>query len=162
MTELQQVEFNLLKIFINICMKHNIKYFLVCGSALCGGSAYAMLEEFFRSYAVSIGMNDTPQYSIMNKIAKEAYSGAERGVRVNTSFYGKRSDPDCRGSIEGIDAYNFTPSALLQMYAEYFPFKFGNASRYLRSTASRIDSSYAGSIKAMQHPLKPAPEKRPP
>ena len=87
--------------------------YLVCGSALCGGSAYAMLEEFFRSYAVSIGMNDTPQYSIMNKIAKEAYSGAERGVWVTTSFYGKRSDPDCRGSIEGIDAYNFTPSALI-------------------------------------------------
>jgi sedoheptulokinase len=24
--------------------------FLICGSALCGGSAYAMIEEFFRSY----------------------------------------------------------------------------------------------------------------
>ncbi len=39
MTELQQVEFNLLKIFINICKKHNIKYFLVCGSAL-GAAKY--------------------------------------------------------------------------------------------------------------------------
>ena len=87
--------------------------YLVCGSALCGGSSYAMLEQFFRSYAVSIGMMDAPQYSIMNEIAKEAYERGDTGVKVNTSFYGKRSDPDCRGSIEMIDSHNFTPSAFI-------------------------------------------------
>lgn len=34
MTELQQIEFNMLKCFIEICDKLNLKYFLVCGSAL--------------------------------------------------------------------------------------------------------------------------------
>ncbi len=87
--------------------------YLICGSALCGGSSYAMLERFFRSYAVSMGMQDVPQYQTMNSIAFEAYSKGEPGLKVDTSFCGKRSDPNCRGSIEMMDSYNFTPSALI-------------------------------------------------
>ena len=34
MTELQEVEFQLLKTFVEFCEKHNLKYFLVGGSAL--------------------------------------------------------------------------------------------------------------------------------
>ena len=34
MNELQKTEFEMLKIFINICDQLNLKYFLVCGSAL--------------------------------------------------------------------------------------------------------------------------------
>ncbi len=34
MNELQKVELNLLKIFIDFCAKHNLQYFLVAGSAL--------------------------------------------------------------------------------------------------------------------------------
>jgi sedoheptulokinase len=90
----------------------NGKY-LICGSALCGGAAYAMLERFFRSYAVSAGMQDESQYEIMNALASEAYGKKERGLRVDTSFGGKRTDPDHRGSIERIDEQNFTPAALV-------------------------------------------------
>ena len=32
--------------------------YLVCGSALCGGFAYSMVEEFFRSYMVSAGAQE--------------------------------------------------------------------------------------------------------
>ena len=34
MTELQRKSFELLKLVVEICDKHNIKYYLVCGSAL--------------------------------------------------------------------------------------------------------------------------------
>ena len=87
--------------------------YLVCGSALCGGFAYSMLEEFFRNYTVSAGMQEKSQYGIMNMLAKEALEGGDEGLWVNAYFCGKRSDPDLRGSIEKIDRYGFTPSSLI-------------------------------------------------
>lgn len=39
MTELQKTEFELLKKFVEICNKHNLTYYLVCGSAL-GAAKY--------------------------------------------------------------------------------------------------------------------------
>ena len=87
--------------------------YLTCGSALCGGFAYSMLEAFFRSYTVSAGMQEANQYKIMNQIALEAYEKGERGMEVDASFLGKRSAPNVRGSIKNIDRENFTPSALV-------------------------------------------------
>lgn len=87
--------------------------YLVCGSALCGGFAYSMLEEFFRSYTLSAGMQEKAQYSIMNKLAKEAFENGEKGLLVDAFFCGKRSDPNLRGSIKMIDRHSFTPSALI-------------------------------------------------
>ena len=87
--------------------------YLICGSALCGGFAYAMLEAFFRSYAVSAGMEDVPQYKYMNALAEKACAEGDAGLDVDVSFCGKRWDPDCRGAIERIDRQNFTPAALV-------------------------------------------------
>ena len=87
--------------------------YLICGSALCGGYAYSMLEEFFRSYAISAGMEDTSQYKVINQLALSAYERGEKGLLVDTSFSGKRSNPDIRGSVKMIDRQNFTPSALV-------------------------------------------------
>lgn len=86
--------------------------YLICGSALCGGFAYSMLEEFFRSYIISCGMENVPQYQIINKLASDAYEKGEDGLLVDAFFCGKRSQPDLRGSIKNIDRQNFTPSAL--------------------------------------------------
>ena len=87
--------------------------FLMCGSALCGGFAYSMVEKFFESYITSAGMQDISQYKTINKLAEEAYNKGETGLDVNVTFFGKRSNPDLRGSIKGIDRQNFTPSALV-------------------------------------------------
>lgn len=87
--------------------------YLVCGSALCGGFAYSMVEEFFRSYMVSAGVQEKSQYSIINQIAKEAYENGEEGLLVDAFFCGKRSDPNLRGSIKNIDRHSFTPQALV-------------------------------------------------
>lgn len=87
--------------------------YLTCGSALCGGFAYSMLELFFKSYTVSAGMQEASQYKIMNRLALEAYQNGEKGLEVDVSFLGKRSAPNVRGSIKNIDRENFTPSALV-------------------------------------------------
>lgn len=87
--------------------------YLLCGSTLCGGYAYSMLEEFFKSYTVSLGMPENSQYKIMNKLATTAYEKGEEGLLVDVSFFGKRSNPSARGSIKMIDRENFTPSSLI-------------------------------------------------
>lgn len=87
--------------------------FLLCGSALCGGFAYSMLENFFRSYAVSAGMPEKPQYKLMNEMAAMAYDSSMPELQVDVSFCGKRWDPNARGSVAGIDRENFTPEALV-------------------------------------------------
>ena len=87
--------------------------YLICGSALCGGYAYSMLESFFRAYATSIGQDSASQYEIMNKLAMEEYRNGKKSVDVDVSFLGKRSDPNHKGSINNIGKDNFTPSALI-------------------------------------------------
>ena len=87
--------------------------YLVCGSALCGGFAYSMLESFFKSYTVALGVEESSQYKVMNKLASSAYESGEDGLLVDVSFFGKRSDPNVRGSIKMIDRQNFTPSSLV-------------------------------------------------
>ena len=87
--------------------------YLICGSALCGGFAYSMLEDFFKSYVASAGVQEEAQYKTINRIAKEAYEKGEQGLLVDAFFCGKRSDPCVRGSIKMIDRSNFTPAALI-------------------------------------------------
>lgn len=106
--------------------------YLACGSTLCGGSAYSMLESFFRSYMINAGMHDTSQYEIINQLAFDAYAKGEKTLDVDVSFFGKRSAPAKRGSIKNIDKENFTPSALVlgilrgmcnELYALYESFE---------------------------------------
>lgn len=87
--------------------------YLVCGSALCGGYAYSMLEAFFRNYMESAGMQSASQYKLMNRLALEGYHNGEKGLETDVSFFGKRSDPHRRGAIRNIDGESFTPSALI-------------------------------------------------
>lgn len=112
--------------------------YLICASALCGGYAYSMLEAFFRDYATRLGAQDTSQYKIINQLARESYEKGEKGLDVDASFFGKRSDPNVRGSIKMIDRQNFTPSNLVlgvlkgmcnELYALYslFPEKKSKA-----------------------------------
>lgn len=84
---------------------------LICGSALCGGRAYALLEQFFRSFLVAAGGEDREVYSVLNKLAQENY-GRDGVLYVTTTFSGTRSDPTVRGSICGIGEENFNPAAL--------------------------------------------------
>ncbi len=80
--------------------------YLLSGSALCGGRAYAALERFFREYS-----GGEAQYDKLNALAAQSYA-AGTALYVDTSFCGTRSDPDKRGSIVGISEESFTPGNL--------------------------------------------------
>lgn len=87
--------------------------YLLCGAALCGGSAYAMLEQFFREYSMLSDGKRAPQYENMNRIAAEAYAQGVTPLAVDTAFRGVRHDPARRGSISAIGATDLTPAKLI-------------------------------------------------
>ena len=86
--------------------------YLLVGASLCGGRAYAVLENFFRQYGKAAGTGDRAQYDIMEKILEQGETADP--LKVRTTFQGTRTDPERRGSIEGISENNFTPAALIQ------------------------------------------------
>jgi sedoheptulokinase len=89
------------------------KRYLLSGSGLCGGRAYALLESFFRRYAAACGLPspDGRRYDVLNALAEE---GRRRGsvLSVRTTFCGTRADPSLRGEITGIGENDLTPEAL--------------------------------------------------
>ncbi len=86
--------------------------YLLAGSSLCGGRAYAILEKFFRSYVSEACGSDEPQYETMERLAEKALD-TEGGMTVRTAFMGTRTDPGLRGSITGISEDTFTPEGLI-------------------------------------------------
>lgn len=87
------------------------KYLLV-GASLCGGRAYAILEQFFRSYAKAAGAEGRVQYEVMAKLAEKGMQAGD-GMKVSTVFNGTRVNPNLRGSITNISEDNFTPEGLI-------------------------------------------------
>jgi sedoheptulokinase len=85
------------------------KGFLLVGAPLCGGSAYAALEKFFRSVVgMATGMEVPNLYDIMNRWAEEVLD-AEDKLEISTCFKGTRDKPSLRGAIRNIGIDNFTP-----------------------------------------------------
>ena len=83
---------------------------LLVGCGLCGGRAYAMLEQFYREVCGS----DESLYGTMEAKAREflALAGKDKSWKVKTTFSGTRSNPKERGSIQNIGIENFTPGAM--------------------------------------------------
>lgn len=83
---------------------------LLAGSGLCGGRAYAMLEQFYREAA---GVSDS-LYSLMEEQAGNflAHHKPEEAWKIRTTFSGTRNDPEEKGSIQGISVENFCPGAM--------------------------------------------------
>jgi len=83
--------------------------YILAGSGLCGGRAYAMLEQFYREAAGT----DAPCYDRMLAQATAFVDefGMDAAWRVRTTFSGTRSDPGERGGIAGIGVENFRPGA---------------------------------------------------
>jgi sedoheptulokinase len=88
------------------------------GASLCGGKAYAVLEEFFRSVLRMAGLPaDTPLYGAMDAALSEAVEAVDP-LLVSTLFEGSRLDPLLRGRITNISRTNFTPAALIRGFLE--------------------------------------------
>lgn len=83
--------------------------YILCGSALCGGRAYALLEGFFRDYMIEADSCRTSQYDILNRLSYEAYIQNKETPEVMPFFSGRRSDPSVTASVSGMTAENFSP-----------------------------------------------------
>ncbi len=85
--------------------------YILAGSSLCGGRAYAMLEKFFREVAELVsGEKISSAYPAMDKLMAAADEQKEP-LTVDTTFCGTRSNPSLRGAITGLGADNFTVAA---------------------------------------------------
>lgn len=85
--------------------------YLLVGAAICGGSAFAALEKFFREYAVAAGAPDTAQYEIMKRLAGQQ---TDHGWKIKTTFSGTRECPDETGSVHGVNITNFHPASMIR------------------------------------------------
>lgn len=81
---------------------------LLVGASLCGGRAYAMLENFFRQTVKMVTGSDDSAYDAMNALL-DASGAVENYPEITTLFQGTRKDPSLRGSVSGIGTENFTP-----------------------------------------------------
>ena len=87
--------------------------YILAGNSLCGGRAYAMLEEFFRAVLKMAGREECGRlYVAMEKCAAE--SSRNEALCFDTRYAGTRTDPSRRGSISNLGIDNFTPSAFIQ------------------------------------------------
>ena len=85
--------------------------YLLAGSSLCGGRAYAILEGFFRSLVTAAGGPDRPVYELMGRLAREG-AALQDPMTAVTAFSGTRVDPDLRGSFQNVSEDNFTPASM--------------------------------------------------
>ena len=84
--------------------------FLLAGSPLCGGRAYALLHRFFARCAELFGGDGRDIYTVMNDMAAE--QPEDHSLTVDTRFCGTRNDPALRGALSEISEDNFTPEQL--------------------------------------------------
>lgn len=86
--------------------------FILVGSSLCGGRAYAILEKFLRSCAKLAGREPGNLYEAMNALGEEALVYPDN-PNVSTFFSGTRRKPELRGEITGLSALNFDAAHLI-------------------------------------------------
>lgn len=86
--------------------------YLLVGASLCGGRAYAILENFFRTYLFAATGQEKQQYDVMEKLVQKGLVSSDP-LTVVTAFGGTRAHPELRGSISNIGESNFTPEALI-------------------------------------------------
>lgn len=86
--------------------------YLLVGASLCGGRAYALLEQFFRMTGQMLGATEDSAYDAMAALL--ASTEKPRDIpKVTPLFQGTRQDPGLRGSITGLSVDNFTPQHFL-------------------------------------------------
>lgn len=88
--------------------------YLVTGSSLCGGYAYAMMKKFLERTVALLKVKNLSQedlkciYENMNEAAESVYGTGKR-VIFDTRLNGTREDKNLSGSISGITEETFQP-----------------------------------------------------
>ena len=139
--------------------------YLAVGAALCGGRAYAMLKDFYKSVLCPvIKLNDAEIYALMDEFLKKD----EAPLTVDTRFAGTRADKTVRGSIQNISTENFTPAALTkgildgmvrELYNMYILMNIpvsgivgsGNGIRKNKALAETVQKIFGASLKIPYH-----------
>lgn len=139
--------------------------YLLLGSALCGGSAYGYLKNFFREFFQI--MSDADVYKRMEKLAWQAYKSKIDQIVVDTRFAGTRCDPAIKGSFTEVSVTNFRPGFFVlgvlkgicdELYSYYcrFPSELrkrasfigsGNAIRMNSLLKELIEIRFSGELK---------------
>ena len=86
--------------------------FILVGSSLCGGYAYAILEKFLRSCAALAGAEVKNLYEAMNAAGLAALDNPDNPT-VSPRFDGTRHNPSLRGEITGLSSTNFDAPRLV-------------------------------------------------
>jgi len=87
--------------------------YLAVGSSLCGGRAFALLENFLREAAQLVtGGSVISAYPAIDRYLAENPPPAN-ALDVSTKFSGTRENPVERGFIKNIGTGNFTPGHLI-------------------------------------------------
>lgn len=91
--------------------------YLLAGASLCGGKSYALVENFFRQFAMAAYGDDRPQYEILERLARlgkeQAAHAPNDRLSFRTTFDGTRADPSLSGEITHLTSENFTPAAFV-------------------------------------------------
>lgn len=86
---------------------------IIVGSSLCGGRAFALLENFLRETAELVtGEKVKSAYPGMDKYLDENEDDGS-SVEISTLFSGSRKNPDDKASITNIGIDNFTPGSFI-------------------------------------------------
>lgn len=84
--------------------------FLMVGASLCGGRAYALLENFFRAVVIMATGKPAPAlYESMNELAA-GFPALDQKLEISTQFCGTREQPWQRAAIGNLGVDNFTPA----------------------------------------------------
>lgn len=87
--------------------------YLCVGASLCGGRAFALLEQFLRSCASLVtGQEIDSAYPGIDRFLADAPSVSDP-LTVDTRFAGTREQPALRGSVQNIGTENFTAQHLV-------------------------------------------------
>ena len=86
---------------------------LAVGSSLCGGRAFAVLEQFFRQVTeMATGEVCESAYPGMDRLL-ESLTNFDTELSVSTQFCGTRAKPEERGFIQRLGLQNFTPQDMM-------------------------------------------------
>ncbi len=86
--------------------------YLLVGAPLCGGRAFALLENFFRKTSDMLGCPIDSAYGAMDALLASSEKPTDLPV-TTPLFQGTRANPTVRGSIENLSTDNFTPLAFI-------------------------------------------------
>ncbi len=146
--------------------------YIIAGSSLCGGRAYAILERFLREVAETVsGTEITSAYPAMDRLMG-GLDNICNSLTVTTTFSGTRTKPEERGRIEGIGIDNFTMASLCDgvlvgmvselhnMYQQMLPFLnvpktfmvgSGNGIRYNKPLITRFERIFGLPLRIPSH-----------